>query len=488
MSELITGGMLIGGDLVQARSGRTFPTRSPTTTKVIGHAPEADHRDVDRAVASAQEAFPEWARKTPRERSSYLTRLAAKIAERKEELAWLDTMDSGNPLWAMKEDVDRTVNALEFYASLASAISGSTIPASSQHLHYTQLEPFGVVARIVPYNHPILFAATRIAAPLLAGNSVIMKTAPQTPLSALLLGEIAREIFPAGVVNLLTGGIEAGQALATHPEIRRLSVIGSLKTGLAVQGTAAASGTLKDITYELGGKNAMMLFEDVDVEVATNAVVSGMNLERCGGQSCGSTSRVFVHDSIADDVIERVAERFSAMQVGDPLDDTTQMGPMISEEHLLTVLDKIEAGRQTGAAIVTGGRRVDRPGHFLEPTVLSEVDPRSVLGREEVFGPVVGFTRWTDPTDMLRMVNDSNYGLTASIWTDDLQRAHEFASRVNAGYVWVNTVERRWPGIPWGGVRNSGLGREYCVEEVLSYTQIKAVNVSLANRAGGPSR
>lgn len=487
MTERLNGSMLIDGELRDSVSRTKLSTVNPATGMLLAEVPRATDEDVNRATQAAARAAPEWSSLTPWERASYLRELAAAISDRAEEYALLDTLDSGNPLRAMREDVRRTVRSLEFYASLAGSLSGDTIPASRDHLHYTVRVPFGVVARIVPYNHPFLFAATRLAAPLLAGNTVIMKPAPQTPLSALRLGEILQDVFPPGVVGVVTGGAPTGEALVRHPAVRHIGVIGSLRTGLAVQAAAAASGHVKEINFELGGKNALVLFPDVDLETAADAVVRGMNLERCQGQSCGSTSRVFVHDDIRVEVVERVVERFERMRLGDPVRDDTDMGPLISGEHLERVISFVRTAQREGARLVTGGEPLEGDGYFMPPTAFDDVVPDSTLDQEEVFGPVVAFVGWNDYETMIAAANGTQYGLTASIWTSDLRLAHLTATRLVAGYVWVNTVEHRWPGVPWGGLRDSGLGREYSAEEILAYTQTKAVNVHLDSPSDGSS-
>jgi 2-formylbenzoate dehydrogenase len=479
--------MLINGERRPGQDGVTFDLWNPATGAVIGEAPLAEIDDVDDAVQSAWAAFPEWAARTPVDRAGHLRRLAAAMEPLTEDLARLDTLGSGNPLAEMRTDISRAIRSLEFYTSLIGALEGSSIPASTDHLHYTRNEPFGVTARIVPYNHPLLFAATRLAAPLLAGNTVVLKPGPQAPQSAIRLAECINEVFPPGVVNIITGGADTGRALVRHPQVRRIGFIGSLAAGLSVMEDATAGGHIKSVSLELGGKNAMILFPDVHPAVAARAVVKGLNVERCQGQSCGATSRVFVHRSLHAEVVDRVAAAFGAFRLGDPLDPETTMGPLISEGHRARVLGAVAVAVAEGARLVSGGRAVESlPGFFMEPAALDDVAPDSTLGQQEVFGPVVGFTGWDDYDDMIEMVNSTRYGLTASIWTGDLAQAHTTAGRVRAGYVWINTVEHRWPGIPWGGMADSGLGREYSREEILSYTQVKAVNVSMADPLAAP--
>jgi 2-formylbenzoate dehydrogenase len=476
---------LIGGRLVDA-DGERIPTWNPATGQPLAQVPLAGRAQVDQAVEAAARAAPGWRETGIRERARLVRRMAALVQEHREELAVLDALDSGNPLSAMRADVDIAVEMLEFAADAAVALQGSTIPASPEHLSYTVREPFGVVVRLVPYNHPAMFAAGKIAAPLVAGNAVVLKPADQTPLSALRLGELFRKVLPDGVLNVLAGpGASTGDALVRHPLVRRIAHTGTARTGRAIQ-TAAAESGVKHVTLQLGGKNAMIVYPDADVQQAAAAAVAGMNFTISQGQSCGSTSRILVHRDLAADLVQAVREAAEAIRVGMPLEHDTEMGPLISADHLDRVLGYVSAARDAGARLVTGGARPDAElpegGYFLTPTVLTDVAQASPLGQEEVFGPVMAVLEWADEAQVIAVANGVEYGLTASVWTNDLVRAHTAAARLQAGYVWVNDVSRHFIGTPFGGTKSSGVGREEDMEELLGYTETKAVHVRLVPR------
>lgn len=474
--------MLIGGSLVPAAGGESYPTYSPATGEILAEVPAASAADVQRAVEAAQDAQPGWGRASHRERAAAVRAMAAVLRAHREELGQLDARDCGNPVTAMTGDVDMAADLLESFANLADQTGGQTVPGDASHLHYTLREPWGIVARIVPYNHPIMFAASRIAAPLVAGNAVLLKAPDQAPLSALRMGELFAGLLPPGILAVITGrGPVAGAALVAHPAVRRIAFTGSVPTGHAVFASAASAG-IKHVTLELGGKNPMLVLPDADPELAGAGAVAGMNFHWTGGQSCGSTSRLLVHRSLVDDVVDTVVAGARAVRVGDPLDPATEMGTMVSTEHRDRVLDYIAQGNADGLKLACGGTVPDRPGAFVDPTVFVDVPPDSALFREEIFGPVLVVTPYDHEDEAVAMANSSPLGLTASLWTRDVARAHRLARQVEAGYVWVNTASRHFAGLPFGGVKNSGLGREENVEELLSYTQTKAVTVHL-----GPS-
>jgi 2-formylbenzoate dehydrogenase len=472
--------MLIGGDLVPAADGARYPTRSPATGELLGEAPAASAVDVDRAVIAAQRSQPEWGRRSPRERATVLRAMAGLLRQHRTELGLLDAQDCGNPITAMTSDVDLAAELLESFADWADNLGGHTLAGDAAHLLYTLREPYGIVARIVPYNHPLMFAASRIAAPLLAGNAVILKAPDQAPLSALRMGELFANLVPPGILAVLSGyGPVAGAALVVHPAVRRVAFTGSVTTGLAVLRSAASAG-IKQVTLELGGKNPMMILPDADIDLASRGAIAGMNFHWTGGQSCGSTSRLLVHRSILDAVVDRVVAGAQAVRMGDPLDPATEMGTMVTAAHRDRVLGYIAQGRREGLKLATGGSAgSDGLGAYVEPTVFVDVPPESVLFREEIFGPVLVVTPYETEAQAVALVNGSPLGLTASLWTRDLARAHRLARAVHAGYVWINTASRHYVGMPFGGVKDSGMGREESVDELLSFTQTKAVTVSL---------
>jgi betaine-aldehyde dehydrogenase len=348
-------------------------------------------------------------------------------------------------------------------------------------LNYTRREPLGVVARIVAYNHPLMFAAVKIGAPLAAGNTVIVKPPEQAPLSSLRMAELIGSVFPPGVLNVLPGGKACGQALSTHPQIAKVTLIGSVPTGKAIMRSAA--DTLKPVLLELGGKNALIVYPDADLDQVVTGAVKGMNFT-WAGQSCGSTSRMFLHESVYDQVLPRVIQRIQEQhKPGIPIDFATTMGPVVSQAQLDKVLHYIEVGKQDGAKLLLGGKRCTeahlKDGYFVEPTVFGDVKPGMRLAQEEVFGPILSVFRWSDENQLFDAVNGVDYGLTCSIWTRDLKTAHRAAARAQAGYVWINNASQHFFAAPFGGYKQSGIGREECFEELLEFTQIKNINVTL---------
>ncbi|SFO28560.1 2-formylbenzoate dehydrogenase [Pseudonocardia ammonioxydans] len=468
--------LLVGDGLVPARSGRTFTVQSPYTEQPIAEVPDAGEEDVEAAVAAASAAARDWRRTPVLERARYAEALADAIDERADDFALLDAIDAGSPITEMRADAARASAGLRVFAGLALELKGNTIPAS-ENLHLTVREPFGVVARIVPFNHPFMFAAGKIAAALVAGNTVVLKPPELAPLSALLFGEVAKEVLPPGVLSIVVGdGPEAPRALVRHKAVRRIGFIGSVGTGTAIQRDAAGTG-VKEVTLELGGKNALLAFPDADpLEVARSAV-AGMNFT-WAGQSCGSTSRLLVHESVADEVVNEVVRLLGELTITSPLDPVSEMGTVISRPHHERILKVIEDARAEGAELLTGGGRpahLDR-GYFIEPTVLA-VEPSARVAQEEVFGPVLSVLRWKDEGEAVALANSLDYGLTAAVWTNDIRRAHRVADELEAGFVWVNGSSRHFPGVPYGGVKNSGIGREEGVDELLSYTTVKSINV-----------
>jgi len=471
---------LIGGDLRGSSSGATIDAVNPATGELLGRIPRCNAADVDDAVQAARDAFPAWRGTPAAARARLLVELADALIDAKEELAQLDAADNGSPIRGLRTDVEIGAAELRYFAGLALAARGETIPTTHGRLNYTLREPWGVVGRIVPFNHPLLFATMKIGAPLVTGNTLVLKPSEHTSLSALRLAREFQRIFPPGVVNVVTGyGAETGDALVAHPLVKRMAFIGLADTGRRILGRAAEV-TIKTITLELGGKNPIVVLPDADLDLAIDGVVQGMNLN-FQGQSCGSTSRLLVHESLHTDFVERLAARLDAIRIGLPTSDETQMGTMINRSALEKVESYIRLGRDDGFRLVTGGNRPDEAdlanGFFIRPALFDGVAPGSRLEQEEVFGPVLAAMPFAGYEDALRIANGISLGLTASVFTRDLELAHSFARDVEAGYVWVNDSGPHFLGTPFGGFKDSGLGREEDSEELLSYTQTKNVNV-----------
>jgi betaine-aldehyde dehydrogenase len=478
-----TGTMLIGGERVGAASGETIESRDPSTGEVIGSFPRGDAADIDRAVAAAAKAYPAWRRTPALERAACLQKLADLIEENATELALLDVHDNGSPIREMRNDAHIAVAQLRYFAGIALELRGETVDTGPGRLNYTLRQPFGVVGRIIPFNHPLMFAATKIAAPLAAGNTVIIKPSEHTSLSSLRLADFLAEAFPAGVANVVTGyGNEAGEALVGHPEVRRLAFIGSVEIGLSIQ-RRAAQDTVKTVSLELGGKNALAVFPDADLDLAIEGAVRGMNFT-WQGQSCGSTSRLLVHESLHEEFVARLAAQVNGLRSGPPAEEATDTGAIVHRGQFEKVLSYLDVGRSEGAEVVAGGGVAEGPdlhedGMFVRPTVFDNVDPNGRLAQEEIFGPVLAVMPFASYEEAIAIANSVSYGLTGSVYTRDLATAHRWADDVEAGYVWVNDSAKHFIGVPFGGVKNSGVGREESFEELFSYTEAKNVNVRL---------
>jgi betaine-aldehyde dehydrogenase len=472
--------MLIGGEWVESRSGKRYTSYDPSRDEPLAEVPEANAADVDAAVAAAKAAFPAWSRLHVDERAKMLLRFADAVRARAHEFGMLDALDSGNPYLAMVEDAKKGAGLHNFFCGLGMEIKGQTIPTPGGGLDYTRPEPFGVVARILPFNHPISFAVGKIAAPLVAGNTVVLKIAEQTPLSALLMGQLVQEHLPPGVVNILTGdGPNCGAPLVRHRDIRRIAFTGSVQTGQAIMREAG----IASVSLELGGKNPLIIFPDVDIDKAAAAAVAGMNFTVAQGQSCGSNSRVFVHKAVHGALMDAIASRVSKIKMGLAEDKDTQMGPVITREHYERVMGFIDSGKAEGARAVLGGKHPSEPalerGYFIEPTVFDGVKHGMRIEQQEIFGPVMSLISWEDEASMLEQVNGVEYGLCANVWTNDISRALRLADQIEAGYIWINGHGgKRFKGAPFGGYKDSGIGREHSLDELLSYTQIKNVNVA----------
>jgi acyl-CoA reductase-like NAD-dependent aldehyde dehydrogenase len=478
--EPVLSPALVDGELVGAVSGATLDVFNPATSKVIGRIPRCDERDVELAATAARRAAPAWRTTEPQARAAALLAFADAVQQRGEELALLDATDNGSPLRDMRNDVAIAVNQIRYLAGLVLEVRGQTMPGGPGRLNFTVREPFGVVARIIAFNHPLMFAATKLAAPLLAGNSVIIKPSEHTSMSALAMGADLRRLFPAGTVQILSGlGTEVGDALVRHPDIRRIAFIGSAATGRRIQASAAAA-SVKTVTLELGGKNPIVVFPDADLDLAVEGTIRGMNFT-WQGQSCGSTSRLLVHRDCYEDFVVRVAQRIGALRTGSPLDPANDSGAIVTQQQLEKVLSYVEIGKSERARLVIGGERlVDgdlAAGNFVRPALFADVEPTSRLATEEIFGPVLVAMPFDDYDEAVAIANSVDYGLTASVFTRDLRTAMAFSRDVEAGYVWVNDSAKHFPGAPYGGVKNSGVGRDEDIAEIESYTQLKSVNM-----------
>lgn len=461
----------------QAGNGFQRKISSPSSGATLAIVPDASTDDLNVAVSRAREAQPSWYAIGPVARAHALKQAAQLLRDNADFLARIDALDSGNPIKGMHFDVILGASLMDYFAGLTTEIKGETIPQRNGRLTYTTREPLGVVARLVAFNHPILFAAAKMAAPLAAGNAVIIKPSDETPLSALWLGKILGDVFPEGLLSVLTGGPELGSAICEHPDIAAVSLIGSVRTGKAV--LKAASETVKRTQLELGGKNALIICPDADIGAAIDGAVKGMNLGWTAGQSCGSTSRILAHSSIYDNVVEGLSKAFSSVMVGDPLSENTEMGSLSTKAQFDRVTEYIAGAKRQGATVHSGSQSDlgNQNGYFVRPTLLTEITPEMTIAREEVFGPVLCVLRWDSESEMLEIANGLDVGLTASIWTESIETAMRLSGQIQAGYVWVNDSSDHYLGAPFGGMKNSGQGREECLDELLAYTEVKTVTI-----------
>ncbi len=470
-------GHYYGGTWHAAQSGQTFDSTSPSTGRLLATVPYADEKDVDLAVRAAAKGFQEWRKVGLKERAKCLEAFAKRIRERAKELAVIDAVDAGNAVKGMEGDMHWTADTLDYFAGLVTEVKGETSSQGPRHLNLTRRQPYGVVAKLNPFNHPFRFCGEKAAAPLAAGNCVVIKSSEQAPISSFRLAELADGIFPPGVVNVVAGDGRTGAALVAHPLVSRIGFVGSVETGRLVA-KGAAEG-LKRCTLELGGKNPIIIFPDADPKQAAAAAIKGMNMNR-QGQSCSSTSRVFVHESLHRAVVDEIVRLAEALPVGFPWIESNELGPIVSRKQYDRITGYIESGKAQGAKLLTGGGRPADPkladGLFLSPTVFDGVSQDMRIAAEEIFGPVMSVLAWSDAEDMLAKANATQYGLTAAIVTNRLDLAMETAERVDAGYVWIN-ANGRYLGAPYGGWKQSGQGVEETFEELVSYTQVKNIHM-----------
>ncbi|MGR3377648.1 aldehyde dehydrogenase family protein [Salipiger abyssi] len=475
--------LYFGGAWHKPLGGVYDDTLNPATGRVLTPVATAGRDDVAAAVAAARKGFLEWRDVPPLERARILKEIAALLRKHGDELAMIDSANCGNPYTEMRGDAAIAAAQMDLFAGLVTEMKGDTIPMGAERVNMTLREPLGVVARILAFNHPFMFCGGKMAAPLAAGNAVIIKPPVQAPLSALRLAEIVDGLLPKGVFSVLPGGVEAGAGLAEHPDVAKVTLIGSVPAGRAVM--KSASATVKPVLLELGGKNALIAYPDSKPEKIADALVAGMNFGWCG-QSCGSTSRAFLHEDIHDEVLSYVADKIARYKPGIPTDPATTMGAIVSRTQFDRVMGYIESAKNEGARAVTGGHAVTdgdlADGCFIAPTIFADVTPEMTIAREEIFGPVLAVRKWREESAMLEEVNGLELGLTCAIWTRDLATAHRAASRVEAGFVWINEVGRHFLGAPFGGVKQSGIGREEGIGELISFTHEKNVHINLAGQ------
>ncbi len=474
--------MYIGGEFVASESGEWMPSVNPATEEVHGRVPAGTVADVDLAVRAAQKAQPGWAAMHVFERGALLRKLADAIRARAGDVVPMEAADTGNTIASLGGDITLASGYIDFISGLGMEIKGESVPATPQNIHFTLREPYGVVGRIVPFNHPFLFAGAHLGAPLLAGNAVVLKSPDQSPLSASIMGEICHQVLPPGIVNIVSGvGTVVGDAIVRHPRVPRIGFTGSVQTGMAIQ-RAAAEVAVKHISLELGGKNPFIAFPDADPDAVATAAVAGMNFA-WSGQSCGSTSRLMLHESIYSEVVEQIAAKVNAIKIGDPSDPKSEMGPVNSGPHLDRINEIIASARAQGATLITGGSRPQgaqfERGYWIEPTVFGDVTMDMRVAQDEIFGPVLAVLKWKTTDEVISMANQLDLGLTAAVWTNDLKLAMKTVRDLESGLVWINGTGRHYLGTGFSGWKNSGLGREECLEEVLSYTRTKAVHIIL---------
>jgi aldehyde dehydrogenase (NAD+) len=478
--QIVSGKLLINNEWVNALSGKTFTVINPATEAVIGEVAEAATGDVDNAVRVARRAFGQgaWPKLSARDRGKLLYKLADLVEKNSADLAELETRNNGKPIRETAGvDLPFVVDTFRYYAGLADKIHGETIPVNGAFLNYTLREPMGVVGQIIPWNFPLLMAAWKLGPALATGCTVILKPAEQTPLTALRLGQLIVEAgFPPGVVNILPGFAEAGAAIARHMDVDKVAFTGSTEVGKLVM-QAASETNLKRVSLELGGKAPNIVFADADLDAAVQGAIDGIFFNQ--GEVCCAGSRLLVEEKIHGVFLDKLKSRAESIRVGNPLDSSTEMGAQVSREQFERILSYIEVGKAEGCSLVTGGGPAADRGFFIKPTVFDSKSADSRIYREEIFGPVVAATSFRSMDDLIPRADHPLYGLSAGIWTRDLQKAHQVARALKAGTVWINCFNRFDAASPFGGYKQSGFGRELGHHAVELYTQVKSVWVSL---------
>jgi len=471
--------LFIDNEWVDPVEGGTFDTYNPATGEVLARVAAASAQDVDRAVRAARAALESgpWKTMDAADRGRLLFQLADLIEKESHDLAALESLNAGKTINDSQGDMQGVVNTLRYYAGWADKIEGRTIPVRGNFLSYTLRQPVGVVGQIIPWNFPLLMLAWKWGPALACGNTVVMKPAEQTPLTALRVAELAREAgFPAGVINIVNGyGETTGAALVTHPEVDKIAFTGHVDTAKIIQ--RAAADTLKRVTFELGGKSPNVIFADADMDQAVAGAFHAIYFH--GGQCCTAGSRLFVEEKIHQEFVERLAEKSKERKLGDPLDPSTEQGPQVSQEQMDKILGYVQRGQKEGATLLTGGQRFGNQGFFVEPTIFDNVKDDMAIARDEIFGPVVSVLPFRSVDEVIGRANSTYYGLAAAIWTRDIDKAHRFAREVKAGTVWVNCYHVVDTTTPFGGFKMSGQGRENGEAALEHYTELKTVTVKL---------
>jgi aldehyde dehydrogenase (NAD+) len=474
--------LFINGEWRDASGGQTIEVINPATEEVIAEVASAEKADVDAAVVAARAALNGPGGKlSARERGRLIWKMGERLLEKADEVARLETLHNGKPIFESRQiEVPASAECLQYYAGWADKIHGETVPVKGNYLTYTLREPVGVVAAIVPWNFPLLLTSWKVAPALACGNTVIIKPASQTPLTALALAEIAQEVgIPAGVINVITGpGSRVGQMIVEHPGIDKIAFTGDTSTGKGIM--KGSADTLKRITLELGGKSPNIVFPDADLDAAIRGATTGIFYGK--GEVCAAGSRLLVDKSIKNEFVDKVAARAKKMSPGDPMDPKTRLGAISSKKQLENDLRYIEIAKQEGAQLVAGGGRADigtGKGYFLQPTIFDGVTPEMTIAREEIFGPVLATIEFADVDEAIARANDSSYGLAAAVWTKDIKKAHYVARKLQAGTVWINTYNVYDTAAPFGGYKQSGFGREMSLHALEHYTQVKSVWVDL---------
>uniref|UniRef100_A0A7N0V3R6 Aldehyde dehydrogenase domain-containing protein n=2 Tax=Kalanchoe fedtschenkoi TaxID=63787 RepID=A0A7N0V3R6_KALFE len=477
--------LLINGQFVDSASGKKFPTYDPRTGEVIAHVAEGDAEDINRAVAAARKAFDEgpWPRMSAYERSRIMLRFADLVEEHSDELAALETWDNGKPFdQAAKGELPLFVRLFHYYAGWADKIHGLTVPADGPHHVQTLHEPIGVAGQIIPWNFPLIMFAWKVGPALACGNTVVLKTAEQTPLTALYVAKLFHEAgLPPGVLNVVSGfGPTAGAALAGHMDVDKIAFTGSTETGKIILGLAAKSN-LKPVTLELGGKSPFIVCKDANVDQAVELAHHALFFNQ--GQCCCAGSRTFVHESVYDEFLEKSKARALKRTVGDPFRKGTEQGPQIDEEQFNKILKYIKSGQESSAKLECGGGRFGSKGYYIQPTVFSNVQDDMLIAQDEIFGPVQSILKYKELDEAIRRANASKYGLAAGVFTKDLDTANTLSRALRVGTVWVNCFDVFDAAIPFGGYKMSGMGREKGVYSLSNYLQVKAVVTPLRNAA-----